>query len=253
MKAFSKTIFIGKVMQSLQEVDSTNAYLRRLLDSGENVPDGSIVSAASQSAGRGQGNRQWLSEPGQNITMSILFRPAFLSPRHLFYFNKSVALSLCEFASDYTSGCRIKWPNDLYAERCKIGGVLIESLLAGDTVKYVITGIGININQEKFPPGLPNPASLRMLTKKTYDLQELAEGMSICIERNYLRLRASDFHTLDAAYHASLYGMGKEMQFLCKGKSVRGTIQNVDPEGRIRIQMAGAVKVFAAGEIAFAG
>lgn len=163
----------------LSEVDSTNTWVKahaRMLD----MPV--MVYAADQRAGRGQRGNSWESEPGANLTCSMLFEPAGVAPRDQFAVSEAVALAVCGLLDTLSGGvvasC-VKWPNDIYAGDRKICGILIEHSLYGpETIRHTIAGIGVNLNQMRFLSDAPNPVSLAQLTGGRYDVDSAARMLA---------------------------------------------------------------------------
>ncbi len=87
----------------------------------------------------------------------------------------TVSLGICDFLDRYCHGSTIKWPNDIYVKNDKIAGILIENSIMGEKIESSVAGIGLNINQDKFDPGIPNPVSLKMITGKEYDTECVPE------------------------------------------------------------------------------
>src|SRR5690606_4854707 len=135
-------LFVGQNIVSLKRVDSTNDYLKKQVANSKPVPEGTVILAEEQFAGRGQFDNKWLSQPGQNLTFSILLSPSFLPISQQFSLNIAISLAindvLCSFIG---SGCEIKWPNDIIFDDRKLGGVLIENIIRGTNWKYSIVGI----------------------------------------------------------------------------------------------------------------
>lgn len=162
---------------ALRETDSTNGAAARMEDAL--TPHGTVVSAFSQTAGRGQRGNKWESEPGANLMFSMVLRPAFPAQRQ---FELSMAVSvgvarvLAALLPD--SGITVKWPNDIYAGNGKMAGILIENTLSGPLVSRAIVGIGINVNQTVFRSNAPNPVSMAQLAGHTFDLDALLD--SVC-------------------------------------------------------------------------
>lgn len=154
------TNWLGQDFRYLPEVDSTNTYCRT---ESPNLQHGAVVLADHQQSGRGQHNRSWSGDAAQNLTFSIFLLPG--QHKRLHTVTQSVALG-CAIALQPHTDTRvmIKWPNDLYCNRKKIGGILVESSFSGDRVEKLIIGIGININQQEFPADIPNATSLRNVT-----------------------------------------------------------------------------------------
>jgi len=197
----------------LNEVESTNQYLTELVESNK-IDDGTAIVCFNQTKGRGQKGNSWFSEPGKNISYSIIIYPDSIVARNQFIISQMVALSVKSFLDEFTGNISIKWPNDIYWNDKKIAGILIENKLAGNFITYSVIGIGININQETFPSELPNPVSLTQITGETYDLKYLVnklhhkmlrsiENLSRGIENNIQRYYVNNLYHRDGfhAYH----------------------------------------------------
>src|SRR5215475_4730395 len=122
------------------EVSSTNDVLRDLAKKG--APEGTVVFAEAQRAGRGREGKPWFSPPGLNLYMSVLLRPAIRSREMpVFAFISSLALTDAIWAEGVPAA--IKWPNDVVVGHKKVGGVLVDFAATGDRVDYVIIGLGV--------------------------------------------------------------------------------------------------------------
>ena len=258
---------IGNHIIELDSVDSTNAYADHLLETTE-PPDGTIVVAREQFAGRGQAGNSWNSEAGKNLTCSVLLYPQFLPADRQFLLNKVISLSVLDFVhaalQDHRMAFRtgqqrpeipvvaIKWPNDIYVGNKKAGGILIAHKIMGDRLKASIVGIGININQTLFPSGLPNPVSLAQLTGKEYDLMESRSALCRYLDLRYLALSRFGPANLDDAYHRHLMGMGVWGKYLLQGNETEGLIKGVDDLGRLLVEdRSGDVSVYMHREIEY--
>lgn len=254
MRPLSHTIFIGRDLQHFKKLDSTNTYLRNLLNvQTEKIAEGLLVITDEQFAGKGQSGAGWVSEAGKNLTCSILLRPSFLLPAEIFYLNKAIALAVRDCVGDFITGqtISIKWPNDIYAGNKKIAGILIENGFQTTAVQYSIIGIGLNVNQTEFDPAIPNPVSIRMITGKDFDLQIVLEKLCGAIEYYYLMLRRFDFKQVDDLYHTYLYGIGKERKFKSAENEFSGIIEGVDANGKLILKTGGEMKKFEVKEIVF--
>ena len=155
----------------LKLTDSTNDEARRRLDALDNL---SVLAAETQTAGRGQGDHTWTSAPGQNLTFTLVlkFPPcAPIATSEILLITQAVTGGIRRYLLSKGVESRIKWPNDIYVGDRKICGILIENILDGKQVSSSMIGIGLNLNQDRFPADLPNPVSLRQLTGRTYDLR----------------------------------------------------------------------------------
>lgn len=161
----------------LDTVTSTSSHLAAMSAA---TPHGTVVMAREQTAGRGQRGNSWEAEPGANITLSLLLRPAGLHPSRQFIISQAVSLAIVGMLDALVAGHRvsIKWPNDIYVDDRKICGILIENSITGSGINHCIVGIGLNVNQTRFLSDAPNPVSLRLLAPDTeYDVALLARRM----------------------------------------------------------------------------
>lgn len=154
---------------NLPKVDSTNTFVRDMLESGESLPGMTLVTADEQTAGRGQVGNSWESEKGKNIIFSLLCHPEFIVPSEQFIMSQCIALAIQQVLQDRVTKAgkkdvvTVKWPNDIYVGHKKISGTLIECDLMGKKVSNCIIGTGINVNQMTFLSDAPNPVSLKQI------------------------------------------------------------------------------------------
>lgn len=157
---------------------STNSELRRRIDSLDNL---SVIAAAEQTAGRGQGDHSWFSSPRTNLTFSMLLRfgpgfPVTLGASEAVTVTHIAALAVRDYLLTKGIDSRIKWPNDIWVGDRKICGMLIENSSCAGRLVSSITGIGLNVNESSWPAELPNPVSMKELLGKSYVLtDELVE------------------------------------------------------------------------------
>lgn len=254
MRPASHTLFVGKVLHHLQKVDSTNAYLQYYIASSAEIPpEGFTVTADEQFAGRGQMGARWDAAEGQNITASILLYPKFLLPKQVFYLNKAIAIAVRNCVALFAGDVKIKWPNDIYVHNKKIAGILIENSLSSHAVLQSIIGIGINVNQTEFDASIPNPVSLRMLSKKVYEPEEIFHALCYEIEKNYLLLRSMQFKKIDTFYHENLLGYNEENVFLFDGKTYKGIIRGVNENGKLMVETDKEIFEFGVKEVRMEG
>ena len=158
----------------LERVDSTNDESRRHISEIDNL---SVVSALEQTKGRGQRGNRWSSQPGENLTFSLVVKDFRIKANEQSAISQATALSLVDLLSRHEIKARIKWPNDIYAGDEKICGILIENSLKGSEIDWSIIGIGLNVNQTAFPEDLPNPTSMKLCTGNSnpYNTREILE------------------------------------------------------------------------------
>ncbi len=141
-----KTKTFGRVIRFYREVESTNDVAFDLAK--KDATEGTVVVADAQTKGRGRLQRKWISPPGFNLYMSIIFRPSIPS-KDASIMTLVSAIALFEAVNSYGIKCRIKWPNDLLIGRRKVAGVLTEMEPDGDRVQFVLVGLGINLNMTR--------------------------------------------------------------------------------------------------------
>ncbi len=168
----------------LSETDSTNNYLAQLCGT-EAVSEFTVVQTDFQTAGKGQRGNSWESEQGKNLLFSFVLYPTFLEARRQFILSQAIALAVKETLDAYAEGFSVKWPNDIYWQEKKIGGILIENELQGKYISRCIIGIGLNINQERFVSSAPNPVSLKQITGKEFDREEILRGVMEKMKASY--------------------------------------------------------------------
>lgn len=249
----TNTLFIGKVYHRFKVLTSTNDWLKT--EAAKNKPpEGMVVRADSQSAGRGQFGSRWESETGANLTLSVLLYPNWLPAGQQFYLSMAMALGVREAVEKILAAApqtplpavRIKWPNDLYIDDRKVGGILIENTLAGASLQTSVAGIGLNVNQIAFPADLPNPGSLALAMQRNFDADEMAECLFECLERRYLQLKANRKANLKSDYLAALYRLDTPAFFqkTTDATVFEGRISGVSEEGLLQISMADGQAAF---------
>jgi BirA family biotin operon repressor/biotin-[acetyl-CoA-carboxylase] ligase len=248
----SETLFVGANHISLDSVGSTNTYAKELI-AQDRPPDGTLVTALEQTAGRGQAGSQWQAVPGQNITASYILYPTFLSADRQFFLNMAVSLAVRELCEEVTDReIRIKWPNDIYHRNKKLAGILIENTISGSQLSSTVIGIGLNVNQTDFDPALPNPTSVKLIADQEVPIGTVIEKLNGYIEKYYLQLRALHFNFLDKGYMVNLYRYHQTASFTRPGgQAFRGEITGVTKEGKLIIESGGKELRFGMKEVEY--
>jgi BirA family biotin operon repressor/biotin-[acetyl-CoA-carboxylase] ligase len=230
-------LFVGQNLVTIKELDSTNNFLKNLLSNSKPLPEGTVIMAESQYAGRGQQQNKWHSEPGKNLTFSILLTPSFLPVINQFDLTRVVSLGVFDALAPYLGDkLKIKWPNDIYYEDHKLGGILIETHIQGDRIKDAVIGIGLNINQESFLPGAANAISLKQILHKDYDLRTILSEICGHIEAYYLNLKAGKFSFVRNMYLTRLYWLNQVKRFRSNNQVFEGIVRNVKDEGLLVVE-----------------
>lgn len=245
------TLFIGKNCIELSAVGSTNSYAKNLLAT-ERPPEGTLITASEQHAGRGQVGNTWQSEPGKNMTASVILYPEFLDADKQFFLNMAVSLAVKDFCESVLNDeVKIKWPNDIYWRDKKLGGILIENTITGSRISTSVVGIGLNVNQEVFPESLPNPVSMIQISTIEYKIQHLLGGLSAYLEKYYLQLRQQHFNFLDKAYTVALYRYQQTHEYKKGNQILRGEINGVAKDGKLILHCNGREMRFAFKELEY--
>ena len=215
-------------------MDSTNNYAMARAGEGSAL-HGTLFFAYDQWAGKGQRGRTWTSVPGENIILSAVIEPVALPSTYAFPLSACVALAGYDLFSRYAGAeeTTIKWPNDLYWRDRKAGGILIENSFRGDRWTLAIAGMGININQVRFPETARNPVSLKQITGLDADVVGLAKELGGCLDRRYGELEAGGAAGLVAAYNNHLYGRGKRVRLKKDNVVFETEVEGVTPLGEL--------------------
>jgi BirA family biotin operon repressor/biotin-[acetyl-CoA-carboxylase] ligase len=245
-------LFVGQNLLTLKEVDSTNNFLKNLLSNSKPLPEGTVIMAEHQYAGRGQQQNKWLSEPGKNLTFSILLKPTFINAVNQFDLTRAVSLGVCDtLRTVLGDGLKIKWPNDIYYNDRKLGGMLIENMVQGERINSSIIGIGLNVNQDNFPEELVNATSVTQILHKDYDLRLLLSEICSHIEAYHLHLKAGKIDFIRSSYLSRLYWLNEPRRFKAGDEIFEGVIEGVADNGLLQIKRDGALMSYNLKEIEF--
>jgi BirA family biotin operon repressor/biotin-[acetyl-CoA-carboxylase] ligase len=245
-------LFVGHNLITLKEVDSTNTFLKDAVSKSTPLMDGTVIMADRQFAGRGQSANSWQSEAGKNLTFSILLNPGFLPVESQFGLNKAISIALNDVLRKYIgAGVYIKWPNDIYINKNKIGGILIENIIQGTKIKHAIIGIGLNVNQVNFADNLKNVTSLKQELHQDYHLMGLLGEICSAIEARYLQLKSGLLKKINEEYLNRLYLKGEVASFKFNGSIEKGKIIGITEIGQLILETEGQIKYFNNKEIEF--
>lgn len=237
----SGTIFWSRIHHYFR-IGSTNTEAMAAGVAGE--PEGSVFVAEEQTAGRGRGANRWHSARSEGLHISVLLRPA-VSPADALAFSLAAGLAAQAAVREVTSlQGDLRWPNDLLlgAQGRKLGGILTELNAEATRVRYLVVGVGINVNQEKFPPELAAEAtSLCREAGRSWSRVELAAALLKSLDREYRALSADA-----AGARASILARFEEQSSYARGRSVRveedegyeGVTAGLDERGFLRVETA---------------
>ncbi|MEO1049653.1 MAG: biotin--[acetyl-CoA-carboxylase] ligase [Bacteroidota bacterium] len=248
-KILAKTLFTGKRIIYMPSCHSTNDMASELAEKSDTA-DGTIVITSDQTKGKGQRGNSWESEPDQNFTFSIIFKPTFLSVTDQFYLNVITSLGIADFLIELgLHAVKVKWPNDIYFGDSKLCGILISNSLKSRYIDKSIVGIGLNVNQKHFDT--PKAASISTITGRQYVLTDLFEVLVQKVEQRYIQLRGNQFNKLKTDYTDRLYWKGEMRTFKDDKGLFRGEISGFDKQGRLMVEAPDGTRSFGFKEIQY--
>ena len=196
--------------------------------------DFAVVAARHQTAGRGQRGNTWNSNAGENLLFSLLVRPGeTLEVSKQFLLSQAVALSIHDAMKCYGIDTLLKWPNDIYAGSRKLAGILLELDYSGAFVEQAIIGIGLNVNQENFPPMDRVPVSMKMLWKRDFILDDVLATILDLFEHYYTEMRFGNRDAIAAEYKRVLLGMNERHTFFDRDGHFDAVLQDVESDGHL--------------------
>lgn len=245
---------MGRSLVYLSQTDSTNLYARSLAQKG--YPDGTLVVAESQTAGKGRRGRRWSSPAGSNIYMSLLLRPD-IPPYCASMVTLVAGMAVSRAVREMTGlPAQIKWPNDVVVNGRKICGILTEMSTEMESIHYIVTGIGINVDQQDFPEEIVATAtSLRIEAAKKISRSALIACTMGQFEAYYDQfLKTKDLSLLKAGYEAMLANIDREVLVLDPDGEYKGICRGIDEAGRLLVDtLEGEIRRVLSGEVSVRG
>lgn len=219
----------------LDAIDSTNSYLRKL-SAKETVDDYTTVIAKKQTQGRGQMGTVWSSKAAKNLTFSVFKDVSKFHLEHPFYISIVTSLALLKTLQFFSiSRLSVKWPNDILSEDKKICGILIENVIKQNNINASVIGIGLNVNQTKFE-NLPKASSLKMISGKVFDLDEMVHVILKNLKYYFLLLKKGQYDVLKKDYETYLFRKNKPSTFKNEeGMVFSGFIKGVSESGNLQV------------------
>jgi len=242
---------IGTPIIAFDTIESTNKMAAELLSLSK-VQHGAVILAREQTAGRGQRGRTWTSQPGLDLTASVVLRPRALRAEDQFILGKMAALAVAEVTRRLVpANVRIKWPNDVLVERKKIAGILIKNDIVGELVQSSVLGIGINANSSSFPEEL-TATSVLLETGSMVDLNELLAQLCTALDHRWTAWESGD-NGLATEYSDQLWARGRWADMLLDDHPVVARPLDVDAHGRLIVEHEGGeVRVYGLDRLRFA-
>ena len=237
---------IGDRALYYRSLDSTMDEAGRLAAQGE--PQGTVVVAEEQTAGRGRFQREWVSPPGENLSFSVILRP---TPAQLPYLNMAATLAVSDAVSSFTGRtATVKWPNDVRVGGRKISGILIETSMDTSEVAHTVVGVGLNVNLD--PSAYPEIAdTATSLLRETGRRMDRRRVLTLLLEKfDDLFGKVSSGRSLTADWSAQLDTLGRTVQVRWGERVLEGRAESVDEQGNlVLLQPDGTTIKATAGEV----
>ena len=210
----------------IEETDSTNQWVKAHLDELRQEGRPLCVTTDYQTAGRGCGTNRWESERGKNLLFSLLVSPNGIRANKQFRISMAISLAICKALGQHLGYLTIKWPNDIYWRDGKIGGILIENTLQGNSVRDSIIGVGLNVNQREFRSNAPNPVSMWQISEQETDRDALLHDILTTFEDFLGRYNKE-------SYTAMLYRRRGFFPYADKDGAFMAEIVDVEDDGHL--------------------
>jgi BirA family transcriptional regulator, biotin operon repressor / biotin---[acetyl-CoA-carboxylase] ligase len=227
-----KTNFIGKSVHYEESVESTQKIAHRL--AYDNAPEGTVIIAEEQMAGRGRMDRKWHSPKYTGIWMSIILRPSIPLPKAP-QLTLLAAVAIVQTIEDLTGLLpEIKWPNDILIRGKKVTGILTELEAEADRINSIIIGIGMNVNQTKedFPSELQEIATSLFLEKgEKVSRSDLIKGIFMNLEKLYILYLEKGFLPIKLLWEGYAISIGRKITARTLSNSIIGTAQGITDDG----------------------
>lgn len=231
------TKVVGRDIRVFEETTSTNDVAEKLARDG--VKEGVVVFAESQTKGRGRLGRKWISPPRKGLWFSVLLRPP-LRPLAVTQMTIAAATALARaIRAQAGLAPEIKWPNDILLQGKKVAGILTELSAELDRVKYIIIGIGVdvNLNTGEFPADLRKLAtSLKIEAGRKLDRAELAVQILRELDCDYDRICSGQFETVANEWEKHCTTIGRQVTIRMGERKIQGRAESLDTDGALLLR-----------------
>ncbi len=243
------TEFIAQNVIYYKTVNSTNDVAKKT-----DCANGTLFVADAQTSGKGRMGRSWSSAKNEGIYMTVALKPE-INPKQISFITLVTGLAVCKTLIQlYNIDFKIKWPNDILADNKKVCGILVEAVTDGNKLK-VINGIGINVNQEKFPEEIKNKAiSLYILTGKKSQKVDIINNFSEIFEKYYKEYLHGNIAKLISEYKELCVTLNREITVMKNGSEIKATAIEITPTGKLLAKKNdGTILEINSGEVSVQG
>ena len=245
---------MGRQIRYFSRIDSTNQYAKRIAEEG--APDGTLIIADEQTAGKGRSGRTWVTPPAEAIAFTLLLRPK-LSPDRISMVTLVMGLAVTNAVNSlYGVSAGIKWPNDVVIKGRKLCGILTEMSAEVRQVNYIVIGVGINANLTSFPEEIREIAtSLKLELGRDINRAELIARVMAEFERLYAEFEAQgDLGAVMQEYNELCLNAGSKVRVLDPNGAYTGTSRGINSMGELLVETEdGKMQEVYAGEVSVRG
>jgi BirA family biotin operon repressor/biotin-[acetyl-CoA-carboxylase] ligase len=245
-----KTKILGQQVHSYQTVKSTNLLAYKLAEAGS--PEGTMIISEKQTAGRGRMGRDWFSPSKVGLWMSLILKPD-IPPSKVAGLSVCAGLALAQtIESLFGLETKIKWPNDCLIDHKKLAGILLELSAEIDQIRFVIMGLGINVNQKRsdFPLALQDKAtSIRIELSEKVSRLEILKSFLERFEKIYLVFRKKGLGAYRQEIKRCSSVLNKEVKIKFGDEIITGKAWDIDDNGSLLVKTKEGTKTVVAGEV----
>lgn len=253
VKEHLKTEYLGQNIHYEEKIGSTNDKAKELANLG--AEEGFLVIADQQTGGKGRLGRRWESPARAGIWMSLILRPNIL-PQQASQITLIAGLCMCETLQGITGlKASIKWPNDIVISGKKVCGILTEMSAEMDGIKYIILGIGVNVNMTEFPEELPYASSLALESGIEYSRKAIIDDFLERFEKEYNEYKQIPYlDTIRDRYEKNCITVHKQVKLIKKSEEVVAEVIGITEDGGLKVRhVDGTIEAIVSGEVSVRG
>lgn len=211
---------------------STNVLCWEMLKERD-IPEGFVVVADYQTAGKGQAGNSWESARGKNLLFSMVLYPHHIPIEEQFLISQAVSVGIKNLLDTVSDDITIKWPNDMYWKDSKLAGILIETSLLRGKISKAVIGVGLNVNQTEFFSDAPHPISLKQIAGKSFNRKKLLHRIVASILEVYGQWESEKIRSV---YAQSLYRKNGYHFYQAGTEIFRAKISRIYPDGALELE-----------------
>ncbi len=243
-----RTNCFGNEVVYVDEVDSTNALAKR--EKGK--PEGTVFVAKKQTQGRGRTGNVWNSDDENALYMSILLKPQ-IAPEKISGLTLVFGLAVFSALKNYED-VEIKWPNDIILNDKKVSGIMCEMSADSNKIEYVVCGVGVNVNNEKFPKEIEKVAtSLKLETGRNFEISEVASEILGEFEELYNEFLENGLDNIINDYRNNCITLSKQVRVIIDSVEIEAYALDITDDGELLVRTDDGEKIINSGEASIRG